>query len=292
MPLVGLRCPDGEVRSVSYCLNECTNRCITAPMAWAMTRDREWNGRPSTTQLLNGTMMEFLKITNDYIVDPQDRAYMVLGIRHHAMLEEAADELNLSSETALSPDDRDIYDLLEPTSEGWTLTDYKTWGSFRVARALGMMEIGKEPDPSGAKYRKNGKWGKIGDPKMVPMFSIVDDKADLFEQELQLNNYRVMLKKRGLVATKMQLQVTVRDGGLEAALSKGITKNLYLIPIRELPDSYVEDYFSRKEFDLQMALSNNKWTIPCDERESWGGRRCKGYCEVAEHCPKGRMYME
>lgn len=290
MPLVGLRCPNGDVVTVDHCLKVCEQRCITIPTAKRVTMEREWTGTPSTTQCLNGTMMEFLKLTKDYTVDPQKRAFMLSGRGHHELLEDLAVELGLPAEVALTGD-RDIFDVLEPSKEGWTLTDYKWWGSYRVGRALGIMEVGKQPDPSGAKYKVSGKWGKAGDPKMISVFAQVDNCVDLFEPELQLNNYRRILRERGLVVTKMQLQVTVRDGGLAIATARGITLNIYLIPIRELPDSYVREYFMNKEVALKTALQTKRWETPCDDRESWEGKKCQEYCEVWEYCPKGILHQ-
>lgn len=290
MPLKYLRCPNGDTKEVDYCLTQCPQRCITIPTAKRLVRERKWTGTPSTTQLLNGTMMEFLKLTKDYTVDPQKRAFMLSGQGHHELLEGVAKELNLPAEVPLTEEDRDIFDLLEPYG-GWTLTDYKLWGSYRVGRALGIMEVGKQPDPSGAKYKVSGKWGKAGDPKMISVFAQVDNCVDLFEPELQLNNYKRILRERGLVVTKMQLQVTVRDGGLAIATARGITSNIYLIPIRELPDSYVSDYFDHKAINLLKALECGSWDIPCDGRESWEGKRCEQYCEVARFCPKGILYQ-
>jgi len=91
-------------------------RCLTLPTLTLISEEREWNGIASTTQLLNGTMMEFLKLTQPYVVDPDKRAFMLAGTKHHASLEEFAKKLGLPAEIALNID-RDIFDLLEP--EKW-----------------------------------------------------------------------------------------------------------------------------------------------------------------------------
>jgi len=255
-----------------------------------MSQEREWNGVPSTTQLLNGTIYEFLKLTQPYVVDPDSRAFMLAGTKHHQPLEEMAKELNLPAEIPLNID-RDIFDLLEPGEDGLVLTDYKLWGSYRVAKALGIVEIGKKPDPTGAVYKVSGKWGKAGEPKMVSVFQSMPQEADVFNEELQLNRYRVMLEELGITISKMQLQVTVRDGGLVVAHGRGLDRNIYRIPIRGLDDVEVKRYFFVKENDLLGALKEG-WTEPCNDRECWEGVRCKGYCEVARYCPKGLLYQE
>jgi len=295
MALEWFKCPDGKFIAVKDCLTKCRmeERCLTLPTLTLMADERKWTGVPSTTQLLNGTMYEFLKLTQPYAVDPDSRAFMLAGTRHHKSLEEVAKELNLPSEIPLNID-RDIFDLLEPENGNLVLTDYKLWGSYRVAKALGIVEVGKQPDPSGAVYKTSGKWGQAGTPKMVSVFVFqsMPQEMDLFNEELQLNRYRIMLEELGIAISKMQLQVTVRDGGLAIANSRGITRNIYRMPIRKLDDSDVLGYFQPKHKDLLVALEQNKWTEPCNDRECWEGARCKGYCEVARYCPKGLLYQE
>lgn len=287
------RCPDGKINTVKDCLTKCRmeERCLTLPTLTLMADERKWTGIPSTTQLLNGTMYEFLKLTQPYIVDPDSRAFMLAGTKHHQPLEEMARKLDLPAEIPLNID-RDIFDLLEPENGNFVLTDYKLWGSYRVARALGIVEVGKKPDPSGAVYKKSGAWGQAGTPKMVTVFESIPQEADVFNEELQLNRYRIMLEELGISISKMQLQVTVRDGGLAIASSRGITRNIYRIPIQRLKTEKVIDYFRIKEQDLSMALSVNKWEVPCNNRECWDGVRCERYCEVARYCPKGMLYQQ
>ena len=114
MPLAWFRCPDGSLVNVEDCLGEpgCRmgQRCLTQPTLQFIARDRKWTGIPSTTQLLNGTMLEFLKITQPYAVDPQNRAFALLGSIHHQRLEVVAKELKLPSEIGLGPDGKDIFE--------------------------------------------------------------------------------------------------------------------------------------------------------------------------------------
>jgi len=289
------KCPDGKIIPVKDCLRQCRmkERCLTTPYLRRISQEREWNGVASTTQLLNGTMYEFLKLTQPYVADPDKRAFMVQGSLHHESMEAMARELGLPAEVALSLD-RDIFDLLEPSDDGdgWVLSDYKLWGSFKVAKALGIVEVGKQPDPSGAVYKSSGKWGKAGEAKLVPVFQRMPQEADNWEAELQLNRYRIMLEERGIKVNRMQLQVTVRDGGLAIAGSRGITRNTYMIPIPRLDDEYVLSYFDDKATKLAKALEQGSWDEPCNEKESWDGARCRGYCEVARNCPKGILYQQ
>lgn len=285
-------CPDNEKILVPDCLANCRmgERCLTLPTLVLVSQERKWEGKAGTTQLLNGTMLEYLKLTKPYAVDPSGRAFMLAGTKHHKALEEIAKELGLPAEIALNVD-RDIFDLLEKEGDKLVMTDYKLWGSLKVAKALGITKIGNKPDPSGAVYKTNSKWGKMGQPKMVSIFAEVAANIDNWETELQLNRYRVMLKDLGVVVNKLQLQATVRDGGISIAESRGVVRNVYKIPIRLLPDDEVRAYFEFKDKNLHEALEHG-WTEPCTPRECWDGIRCSRFCDVKQYCPKGNLIQE
>lgn len=290
------KCPDGELIQYKECLMKCrgylAERCLTLPTLTLIAQEREWTGTASTTQLLNGTMYSFLKLTQPYTIDPDGMAFALLGTKHHDRLADVAKTLNLPSEIPLTDEDRDIFDLLEPDDGGWTLTDYKTWGSYRVARVIGVTEGGNRPDPSGAIYKTSGKWGKAGSPKMVRWFRTDPNMADNWETEMQLNRYRIMLEERGLTINKMRIQITVRDGGLAVARSRGIERSTYMVPVKELEDEYVTSYFQAKSVELLNCLSQNKVPEPCTNHECWDGRRCDSWCEVWMYCPKGILHHQ
>ncbi len=282
------RCPDSEIIPYKECLTKCRmpERCETLPYLHLASDEREWTGEASTTQLLNGTMYSFLKITMPYTIDPDDMAFAIHGTKSHAQLEEKAKELGLPAELSTTHDGRNVVDLIEYEDEVLTLTDYKTWGSYRITKALGIVQTGKKPDPSGEVYKRGGAWGKAGSPKMVSVFTQSPDKADNFDTELQLNRYRVMLEETGIPVGKMRVHAIVRDGGLAVARSRGVERNTYIIPIQKLDDNSVIVYFTTKSNSLKVALKDG-WTIPCNNRENWDGARCRGYCEVAQYCSKG-----
>jgi len=79
MPLKYALCPDGITIEVEQCLKQCRRaggRCLTLPTLHTVLRDRPWTGIPSTTQLLNGTRMEYLKIVSEYAVDPMENVIL------------------------------------------------------------------------------------------------------------------------------------------------------------------------------------------------------------------------
>jgi len=235
-------------------------------------------------------MLSFLKITQPYAIDPDDMAFSIHGTLVHTQLENKAKELGMVAELSTTFDGRNVVDLIEVDGEEVTLTDYKTWGSFRMVKVLGIVSVGKMPDPTGAVYKKSGAWGVAGSPKMVSVFQQVPQEADSYEAELQLNRYRIMLRQEvGINVTRMRVHAIVRDGSLAVATSRGVYRNTYLIPIRMLEDEVVADYFSRKEMELHDALKRGGWTVPCNSQECWDGRRCQDYCEVWNYCPKGLL---
>jgi hypothetical protein len=75
---------------------------------------------------------------------------------------------------------------------------------------------------------------------------------------------------------------------LYIASNRGVMKNIYIIPIPVLDDEYIESYFESKATNLSIALEKG-WEIPCSNQESWDGVKCREYCEVWEHCSKGKL---
>lgn len=271
MPLRFFICPDGQQIEVSKCLEKCPRpegRCLSLPTLHSISSSRPWVGKPSTTQLLNPTRLEFLKITKDYATDPQSMAYSLLGTRHHQKLEAVARKIEgLEVEKYLDGDPSGTLDLLEPDDlkEGyWELIDYKTWGSFSVAKVLG---IGS----------KNSGYER-------------------HQAELQLNNYRIKVSQMGFPISHLSVQCTVRDGGTRTAYSNQIGFKMKKLPLAILDDDYVRDYFAKKREALLTALDT--MTLPpfCPYDERWANKRCKKACPVVEYCPEGsrmtRLFKE
>ena len=294
MPQRYFDCPDGERRLIESCLAGCPRaegRCLSLPTLISVSHQREWTGKPSATQLINGTRLAYLQITQDYAINPFGRAFALLGTRHHMKLDKVAQKLNALSEEKLQDEETTgILDLLVPdetiTHEAYELWDYKTAGSFKVAKALGLVSK-KIPAPNGECYKTSGKWGKTGDPKLVTIWEADPAKVDIWEWEYQSNNYRLKIEGCGFPVSRMFNQITVRDGGTIVASNRGIAENIYKIPIRRLDDNLVRGYFKVKRLALLNALACEELPQPCSKAESWGGRRCQGFCDVQEFCDIG-----
>ena len=280
-------CPDGQRIEVADCLKEggcrAGNRCATRAYLQMVRKERPWTGRPSTTQLIQGTMYSFLKITREYASAPYSRAFMINGTKGHKALEQD-DEYSFIEESFNDADTdvTGIADTLEAELGEITLADHKVSGSYKVAKALGFFVAEEE---TGEVY-KSGK--KKGEPKMRKVLKRDDSRRDIYEWTLQLNRYRMEYEKRGFKPTHLKIECIVRDGNTYMARSRGVFRNVYYFNVPIMPDAEVMEYFDRKKADLLQSLDQGYWTSPCTAQENWDGIKCENYCDVAEFCHYGK----
>ena len=210
---------------------------------------REWTGIPSVTQLLNGTRQEYLKIMTEWGYSPDDAAWLVLGIGAHKNLENSAPE-EADAELSLRTDYvTGITDLLEEKPDGtWRIVDYKTLGSYKVKM-----------------LKSQSAWHDYG---------------------MQLNMYRIMAQEQfpNRDINEMKLFVIVRDGGTFSAKKNGIEETNKFLDVPWYDDDEVKTFFKEKRDALVNAVTNKELPIKCNDRETWNGRRCNGYCPVANAC--------
>lgn len=293
MPLTRFICPDNVEIPIGECLKSCRlgTRCLTLPtLILIAATERPWDGKPSTTRLLNGTMLEYLRITTEYASSPKSRAFALLGSNHHDRLARITGEWESEKSVGNGvPGTLDILEQDEAKPGHHILTDYKTFGSFRVAKVLGLVKETK-PHPTEV-YARSGTWGKAGTPKRMVTFKVDPQAVEMPDEILQLNHYRVLAEEQGYPISRMQLQITVRDGGLQVATERGVTESMYLVPVPRLRDETVKNYFSAKREALLWAISHKTPPQPCNERENWNTRRCRDYCEMAKACPLGQQVL-
>jgi hypothetical protein len=291
MPLNNFICPDGGQIKPADCLAEggcrCSCRCATRNYLTLASRERKWTGKPSTTQLIQGTLCAFLKLTKPYNITPDSRAFMINGTMAHAKLETQDDELSKAEEVFSEDSISGIADIIEEENGIVTLWDYKTSGSYKVAKALGWHVIEIETTEIYKSGKNKGQFKKIKELRQDPEFIDVRDWA------LQLNFYRILAEKKlGKKISRLRVQVIVRDGGTYIARGRGIVRNVYPIDIPIMPDAEIVAYFDAKRAALLKALEQGYWNEICTKEENWDGVKCARYCEVADHCSYGKYLKE
>jgi len=285
MPAIGFKYPEGDTISFQDALEdrkldvERMGVYITALEEMAKQRDPD--RKPSVTELLNGTCQAYLQRTEEYCIDPQEYAFSLAGTMHHRILENNASQEE--SEVSLEGIDiTGIVDLYDSKSKA--LIDYKNTGSYKASQVLGM-EFYLEDDPSGAIYKRSGRWGKAGTPKKVKRYFQNPEKADMGDWALQINMYRFMIESTGKQVEKMYVQMTVRDGGLIAARDRGIERNIYLVEVPKIHNDHLLDFFKEKRDRLLEALESKTVPTKCNDKETWDGVKCQRFCDVRHLCP-------
>tara|TARA_R100001082_G_scaffold79992_1_gene47232 strand:- start:1041 stop:1931 length:891 start_codon:yes stop_codon:yes gene_type:complete len=286
MPLKGFVYPDGErvlKEDVIVGDVDVEKMGTSLPTLLHMSQDRDPNRKPSTTELIQGTCESYLRRTVDYYTHPNENAFSLAGTLHHLKLEKSSSisdrlESELTLETLGITGTIDLYD-----KKTKTLVDYKFSGSYKIAKCLGMQfKYIKHPTEV---YKRSGRWGKAGTPKRVKEFYIDKDTADLEDWGLQLNFYRYLLENNGYEVDNMFIQATVRDGGLQIARERGLTRNIYMIEVPYIHNDNIERIFLSKKDSLEKALTLGELPEVCSEQERWGGMKCESYCPVREVCP-------
>jgi hypothetical protein len=285
VPAIGFIYPNGNTVSFEDVAKgevDLLEMGMSLPTLIEMSKERDPNRKPSTTELLIGTCEAYLKRTMQYFVDPQDRAFSLAGTMHHAKLEQHTDERHLMEEKLEEFNITGIADLYDKKTK--TLLDYKNTGSYKCAQLLGMT-YKLIPDPSGAKYKSSGKWGKKGTPKMIKEWYRDEGLADFGDWGWQVNWYGYLLNKAGYDVDKMYIQVTLRDGGIAVARDRGLDKNIYLIELPKYDDEVLEHRFLKARDELVKALDTGNLPHKCSDEQTWNGRKCQSYCDVRNVCP-------
>jgi hypothetical protein len=84
----------------------------------------------------------------------------------------------------------------------------------------------------------------------------------------------------------LDIHAIVRDGDTRVAKDRGVVKKCYTIPIKILPDDDVINFFKKKSNDILRALATRTVPPMCSDRETWGGNKCKSYCNVYKACKR------
>lgn len=287
MMLQNFICPDGGLQPVKDCLaGRCrmAERCAPLSYLTLAGQERKWSGKPSTTQLLNGTRQAFLQLTTDYDEKPVDKTFAILGTGVHALLEESEDTSSYNEEKVIFENITGIMDRIEQQPDNlWYLQDFKVSGSYKVAKVLGYSSEYKDilnSDGTPVRYKTGKKAGQIKQRK-----EFIQGEPDFGDWQWQLNFYRIAEEKFiGYPISKIKLFVVVRDGGTYIATQRGVEENHYYLDIPMLPDSEVINYFRMKRDALLYHLEGSILPPMCTDGENWDGKKCQRFCPVAETC--------
>ena len=285
MPAIGFKYPQGDTISFEDALENKKldiERMGVYPTALKeMSKQRDPDRKPSVTELINGTCQSYLQRTETYHINPQEYAFSLAGTLHHKKLEDNADE----SEAEISLEGIDITGIVDLYDSNTNcLIDYKNTGSYKASQVLGI-EFYLEDDPSGALYKRSGRWGAAGTPKKVKRHFMKPEKADFGDWSWQINMYRYMLESTGKQVDKMYVQMTVRDGGIAVARDRGVERNIYLVEVPYIHNDHLLEYFTEKRDRLLDALESKTTPGKCNETETWNGIKCERFCEVRHLCP-------
>lgn len=282
MPAKWFVCPDGEVIEIEKCITECRmdEPCMATPVAITLGYNRPPPKIPrmSASQGLTGVRQKYLELTTFFVVNPQNRADSIMGTAAHTRLEEGASGDRFVSEQYFKNAYTSCFiDLYERHTR--ILWDYKTWGAFKIKKALGLV---KARVPSGEFYKVNGKNFKKGDPKMMDVWTRDPEQVDLYDVELQMNMERILIQ-RTLPVKQMKVQAIVKEP-LWSVAKHGIDRKLYTFDVKRLDDERVIEVYKNKTEALREAFRTGEVPDYCTEAERWGGRKCERFCEVREAC--------
>jgi hypothetical protein len=286
MPLKGFKYPDGGIVSTIDIKKgdvDIERMQVSLPTLLHMSKDRDPDRKPSTTELIQGTCQSYLQRTQDYYIYPDDNAFSLAGTLHHLKLEESSSVVDrLGSEiTVESNGITGTVDLYDKDTK--MLIDYKFSGSYKIAKCLGIQaKYGYHPTEV---YKKSGRWGKKGTPRRVKEFYIDKDTADMEDWGWQVNFYRYLLEQNGYPVDSMYVQATVRDAGLQVSRERGLDKKIYMIEVPYINNEHLLDMFTVKRDALLLSLDNEELPDKCTDEETWNGTKCKSYCSVRDICP-------
>lgn len=268
------RCPNGDKVEVKDCLAGCDHPCLTLPTRIFASRTRKWDGKTfSTTQLLQPTLLSFLKLTQPETVAPMDTLQAGLGTAGHALLEgcipqDYIGEFRMLNDKGTISGQPDLIDL-----KNHILYDYKFVAAFSLAMMLG--------------YERKGYWyefkrgARKGQKEWRYRYEM-GGTPDYHNYDWQQNCYRLLLAEKGIRIDKMVLQVTAKESDATCK-QLGLDKRTYLIELPKYDDDVVRKKFDDAYSKLKAALDTNTIPEKCDD--TWDGRRCAGWCSVNEFCP-------
>ena len=284
MPITQFLCPGNEHTAITACLSGCPfgNRCMGKPTLDTLAKSVTDRGlsKYSVTELISGTLEQYLKRTEEYAVNPQDLVFAMHGTAIHALCEKNSGPnvlTELRLENNLYTGQIDCYGNVLGDGRN-ILLDYKVTSSYKAMTALGFRSIDV---PTGEVFKTGARKGQ---PKTRKEWKN-DGVHKIYEWALQVNAYRILLEQHGYPVDDMYIQMYIRDYSLRVAKERNIDRPIYLLHVNRISDIWLTRFFKAKKEALDNALKTSSIPAPCNARETWGGRKCKDYCDVYNICP-------
>jgi hypothetical protein len=244
----------------------------------------------------NGPRYIYLSAIRDKAVDPQQQTWAMMGLYVHNKMSYKKYTGNVISEEKIGDDEmKGIPDVLEPDEYKpgyYVLTDYKTYGSFKAAKVMGLVAHDRPMVDANGKpvlYKRatvrKGKKYKAGDQRIETIWKPDPGKAENYEVTLQLNRYRIFFEGLGYKISRLRLQITPRDANTINAKNRGITKNLYMIDLPIVHNDKVLHYYRELQADVDQAYKDGT-VRKCKGWEMWNGNRCDRFCAVKDACDR------
>lgn len=292
MPLTGFVCPDGVEITSEKCLAHggcrLQDRCCPLSVLRQIAEQRQYK-KVTASMSGNGPRLIWLNAVEDFVVDPDRYMFAFLGVNVHDRMAQKKYTDNVLPEHYLGFGTADV---LEPDEyhhqpDHYILYDYKTSGSFAIAKWAGIQVIKEDrpildADGNPVLLKSGPNKGKV---KTKQHREIIEDfsKGDRRGVALQVNRYRMGFNQRGFKISKMFVFGIPRDGGLYIAEQRGITKRYYKFPIEFIPDVQVEAYYSNLQHECDEAFRTG-YARTCADWECWDGDRCRRFCDVSVPC--------
>jgi hypothetical protein len=246
----------------------------------------------SPSMIAIGAWEMYLKTTIDYYLRPTESVWAILGTSTHGTLEDAGNKHDGPglNETGMmfKGDGLTMHGTsdhaLQVSDKWWEVWDYKVTGSYKAMQYLGIHKD-TEPvmDPKTGKQVKFKTGPRAGQLKTRNIFVTDKKYVDLKKETMQLNAYRLMYEQNNMPISRMYIEAIIRDGGLQMSTGRGVTKNIYVIPINFLDAEEVITAYTLKQKELDKAFGDKDYP-KCSDEESWDGKKCEAYCDVRSVC--------
>lgn len=275
--------------------------------------ERVYNGKISVTTCAKCPREYVFRNKFPYAVDPDQMAYSILGTNVHSALEDDSIFSELKMDIELDVDMSGILDLVFVHNDELILADYKTWGSYAVAKHVGLESIevpmlDKDGNPVLYKSSRKGKYEK-GEPRLEKVWKRNPDTAENFGILMQLNMYRIMLERllqsgkirilssegRPLYKVNaLRVYCIIRDGNTHVARGRGIfsatdvvnvpiAKDQEVLTYHRTQSRYIKECMDKSEFATAREILRDPPRKGSKE-ETMNGYICRESCPVAYVC--------